>query len=126
MNCCQATGEIAPKLSLMAFFQALNSTTRACSSSPIHLNERGPWTMTSIWESIAGAIDQDPIPVLGIIMGCGAGAFIVSVSSLAKAWARVRASEAEAALKQDMVARGMSADEIERVMQAGRRSIDRR
>ncbi|MBY0588698.1 hypothetical protein K2X85_16110 [bacterium] len=82
--------------------------------------------MTSIWESIAGAIDQDPIPVLGIIMGCGAGAFIVSVSSLAKAWARVRASEAEAALKQDMVARGMSADEIERVMQAGRRSIDRR
>jgi hypothetical protein len=80
----------------------------------------------NIWESIAEAIQRDPIPVLGIIFGCTAGVLIVGVSSLAKAWSRVRKVEAETALKQDMIARGMSADEIERVIGArGSSSNDR-
>jgi hypothetical protein len=72
----------------------------------------------NIWESIAEAIQRDPIPVLGILIGCTAGVLIVAVASLAKAWSRVRTVEAETALKQDMIARGMSADEIERVIRA--------
>lgn len=39
---------------------------------------------------------------------------------LAHFWWKVRRDEVEAALKQDMLARGMSVDEIERVLNAGR------
>jgi hypothetical protein len=70
----------------------------------------------SIWESIAGAIERDPVPILGIIFGCTAGVLVVVAGAWAKAWSRVRAAEAEASLKQDMIARGMNADEIERVI----------
>ena len=70
----------------------------------------------NIWESIAEAIQREPIPVMGILLGCTAAVLIVGVSSVAKAWCRVRSVEAETALKQDMIARGMNADEIERVI----------
>jgi len=35
-------------------------------------------------------------------------------------WWKIRRDEVDAALKQDMLARGMSVDEIERVLNAGR------
>jgi hypothetical protein len=55
---------------------------------------------------------------LGIVVGCTTGVLIVVGSALANAWRRVRITEAEMALKQDMLERGMSAEEIERVMKA--------
>ena len=45
------------------------------------------------------------IPLGGIVMGCLTG----MVFTIGKSWARVRQTEMEAALKQDMLARGMSA-----------------
>ena len=39
--------------------------------------------------------------------------------SLGYCWASVRRAEIEANLKRDMIARGMSADEIQRVLAAG-------
>jgi hypothetical protein len=48
------------------------------------------------------------LPILGWI-----------VTDVAKNWRRVRVSEQQAALKQSMIERGMSADEIERVLNAG-------
>jgi hypothetical protein len=79
---------------------------------------RNAGKVMSIWQSLAEAIEREPIPVLGIIFGCGAVTLIVAATSMARAWARVRASEAEATLKQEMIARGMNAEEIARVIQA--------
>jgi hypothetical protein len=41
------------------------------------------------------------------------------VTEVAKNWRKVRVSEQLAALKQTMIDRGMTADEIERVLKAG-------
>lgn len=51
---------------------------------------------------------------------------IVSVSGwtivgIAKQWRKARESEHDTVLKQDMIARGMSADDIERVLRASSR-----
>ena len=51
------------------------------------------------------------VPVAGIIAGAVSGAMAN--------WRKVKVSEHRAALKQSMIERGMSADEIERVLQAG-------
>jgi hypothetical protein len=40
------------------------------------------------------------------------------VSTLAVQWRKVRQAEMEAALKQEMIQRGMSADDIQKVMEA--------
>ena len=53
--------------------------------------------------------------VIGIIMGCG----IPIVAIIAKYWHDAVRSRSEIELKRSMVERGMSADEIERVMSAG-------
>jgi hypothetical protein len=47
------------------------------------------------------------IPILGIVFG-----------TTTKAWSSVRRAEIDAALKQDMLQRGMSADEIRTVLEA--------
>ena len=44
---------------------------------------------------------------------------MVVAPSLGYCWSSVRRAEIEANLKRDMVARGLSADEIERVLNAG-------
>jgi len=43
---------------------------------------------------------------------------IVCVPVVAECWRKMRRDELNAGLKQDMIARGMSADEIERVLAA--------
>jgi hypothetical protein len=48
----------------------------------------------------------------------GGSAIITLISSLAKHWRKVRESEHLAALKQSLVERGMSVEEIERVVRA--------
>ncbi|HWA99013.1 MAG TPA: hypothetical protein VG713_11000 [Pirellulales bacterium] len=61
------------------------------------------------------------VPIITIVGGLLVGAFTI----VAYAWASVhsatlahRRAELDAALKQDMLNRGMSADEIERVLKA--------
>ena len=53
------------------------------------------------------------IPIVAIIVGAG-------VPILARTWGEWAKHQATCALKESMVARGMSADEIERVIAAGR------
>lgn len=49
-----------------------------------------------------------------------AGGFVLAfVAILTSAWTKVRQAEAVAALKQDLAARGMSAEEIRIVLEAG-------
>lgn len=73
-------------------------------------------------EAISEAIQRDPIPVLAIMMGTLTAVAIIVTKILTKSWQQIRASEADAALKQEMLERGMSADEIERVIRASSKS----
>ena len=57
------------------------------------------------------------IPVFAIVGGLPLGA----IGMLVGTWKKVRTAEMDAALKQDMLNRGMSADEIERVLKASSR-----
>jgi hypothetical protein len=58
----------------------------------------------------------ESIPVVAIVCGCLFGL----VSALATQWRKARQKEAEVALKMEMIKQGKSADEIERVLRAGR------
>ena len=60
------------------------------------------------------------IPQLPIIMGC----LIPIVAIIAKVWYKAQKVRAESELKQSMVERGMSVDEIERVIAARPRGQD--
>jgi hypothetical protein len=55
------------------------------------------------------------VPVVGGLL-CG------MVAIIAGNWRKIRRAEMEAALKQDMLNRGMSAEEIKTVLEAGSRS----
>jgi len=61
----------------------------------------------------------DLAPVLGIAVFMGVPFLAWVVISIAHNWRRVRTSEHLAALKQNMIERGMSAEDIERVINAG-------
>ena len=57
------------------------------------------------------------IPVIAIACGCAVGV----VGIVAGAWQKNRKIELEIALKQEMLQRGMSAEDIERVIKASRK-----
>jgi len=61
------------------------------------------------------------MPVEKFVPGLAIGGFLLvaAIAVIAKAWRLVRRSEIEADLKREMLARGMSADEIVRVLEAG-------
>lgn len=80
----------------------------------------------SLLEAVGRAVEDNPVPVLGILGGCAAVVIIVVSQGITKAWRGVRTLEAEAALKQEMLDRGMSADEIVRVIAATRGASDGR
>jgi hypothetical protein len=54
----------------------------------------------------------------------GAITAIVVVPALAHYWASVRRAEIEATLKRDMIARGMSVDDMQRVLNAAKGKED--
>jgi hypothetical protein len=70
---------------------------------------------------LRSAIEHDPVPVLAILCGILGGVLIVCTAAITRAWKSVRIHEADAALKQEMLDRGMSAEEIERVVRASAR-----
>jgi hypothetical protein len=70
-----------------------------------------------MWENLA--------PVLGVAVLIGLPTIGWVITDIARNWRKVRVSEHLAALKQSMIERGMSAEEIERVLAAGAPSTDR-
>jgi hypothetical protein len=58
---------------------------------------------------------NDLIAIVGILAGCLCAIAVTA----ATVWSRVRTAQISAALKQDMLDRGMSADEIQAVLEAG-------
>jgi hypothetical protein len=71
-------------------------------------------------EAIANLINRaDPEAFFGIVIAVG-GAFLVAiVGIIVWHWYKWRKREIDANLKLDMLARGMSAEDIERVLSAG-------
>lgn len=67
---------------------------------------------------LIAAIDWNRLlePPNGILIICGA---VAAVGLLAPQWRRMRQHADDARLKEQMVQRGFTADEIERVMRAG-------
>ena len=60
--------------------------------------------------------------ILCITFIFGGWVIVAIVRSFTESWRKVREAEQTAALKQSMVEKGMSADEIERVLKAGKSS----
>ena len=60
--------------------------------------------------------------ILCITFIFGGWVMVAIVRSFTDSWRKVREAEQTAALKQSMVEKGMSADEIERVLKAGKSS----
>jgi hypothetical protein len=70
-------------------------------------------------QSMIGFGNWDFWPCAAVI-AVGTVAFSV-IPSIATQWRKTRIAEAEAGLKAQMIQRGMSVDEIERVLAAGKR-----
>jgi hypothetical protein len=64
-------------------------------------------------------IPDNVLGIVAIALGVGGPMIGWMVTSIAISWRKVRTSEHLAALKQTMIERGMSAEDIERVINAG-------
>jgi hypothetical protein len=71
--------------------------------------------LADYWNSL---IENMPA-ILCITFIFGGWVIVAIVRSFTDSWRRVREAEQAAALKQSMVDKGMSADDIERVLRAG-------
>jgi hypothetical protein len=69
------------------------------------------------WEHLPG--------VLAVALIFGGWVLVALVGTVAKNWRRVRESEHLAALKQTLAEKGMSAEEIERVIRAAPAAADK-
>lgn len=65
-------------------------------------------------------IAQQPVAVLSVLLIFGGGAIWGVVETIASNWRRAVTTQAELALKQAMAEQGFSADDIIRVVAAGR------
>ena len=75
-----------------------------------------------MWNQVIETLSKDPGILLGAILGTLSIVFGCTVGAIAiitDAWRRVRQTEDNNALKQSMLDRGMSADEIATVVSAG-------
>lgn len=67
-----------------------------------------------------GIVFKSPFGFL--MVGAAGGILAGIVGTIATNWRRVRVAEQDAALKQNMIERGMSAEDIVRVLSAGKRA----
>lgn len=77
--------------------------------------------MTNTWQQIVEALSKDPGILLGAILGTLAIVAVTAVciaAIISEAWRKVRQTEDNNALKQSMLDRGMTADEIAAVVKA--------
>ena len=77
-----------------------------------------------MWNQVIETLSKEPgillaaiLGTLGIVLGCTIGAIAI----ITDAWRRVRQTEDNNALKQSMLDRGMTADEIATVIGAGQK-----
>ena len=67
----------------------------------------------------------DIIPILAIVMIFGSGLIVSLTAIIGRIVYRIRSDATAAQLKQDMLDRGMTADEIKTVLEAGQRNSRR-
>lgn len=74
---------------------------------------------TSLWTSALEGIDADKRFVLLLVsIGCGTGIILGTLGILSGAISSVHRRRAEMDLKRDMIDRGMSADEIAKIVES--------
>jgi hypothetical protein len=71
-------------------------------------------------DSIWGKVLDNLPATLCVLFIFGGWVIVAIVRSFTDSWRRVREAEQSAALKQSMVEKGMSAEDIERVLNAGK------
>ena len=86
-----------------------------------------PLAQSDWWtDNFLGLGDDERFVVVIVAIGCTTAVLIVLSCVFAGIWNSVRIKQIEAELKQDMLDRGMSAEEIEQVIEAKPRDgIDR-
>jgi hypothetical protein len=78
-----------------------------------------PLAQSDVWaDSFFGLDDGERFVVVLTAIGCSTGIIIAVFSVIAGVWSSVRHKQIEAELKQDMLDRGMTAEEIEQVIEA--------
>ncbi len=73
------------------------------------------------WDQVVTSLSRDPayiLGALGIVFGVGAAVIISVVAIAGEAWQRVRVYEELNHLKLEMLAQGMSADDVVKVVTA--------
>ena len=71
--------------------------------------------MANVWDNFG----EHLVSIIVVTLIFGGWIFVAVTKSITENWRKVREAEQTAALKQSMVEKGMSADEIERVLKAG-------
>ena len=86
-----------------------------------------PLAQTDEWANSFLGLDSDErFVILLVALGCSTGLLITLGCVFAGVWNSVKLKQIESELKQDMLDRGMSADEIEKVIEAKpKEGIDR-
>jgi hypothetical protein len=78
-----------------------------------------PLAATDAWSNTLFGLDSDERFVLVLVaIGCTTAVIIVLSCVFAGVWSSVKHKRLEAELKQDMLDRGMSSEEIEQVIEA--------
>ena len=78
-----------------------------------------PLAQSDVWaDSFFGLDDGERFVVILTVIGCSTGILISLAGVFAGVWSSVRHKQIEAELKQDMLDRGMSSEEIEQVIEA--------
>jgi hypothetical protein len=72
------------------------------------------------WEEMLSSLPG----ILTVTFLFGGWIIVAIVARVSKSWLKIHQSEHQAALKQSMIERGMSADDIERVLRAGPSSLE--
>jgi hypothetical protein len=86
-----------------------------------------PLAQADTWsDSFFGLEGDERFVVLLVVIGCGTGLLISLGGFIGGVWCSVRQKQIEADLKRDMLDRGMSADEIEQIIEAApKEGVDR-
>ena len=86
-----------------------------------------PLAQADAWaESFFGLEGDERFVVVLVVIGCSTGVLLGLAGIIGGVWNSVKNKQIEAELKQDMLDRGMSAEEIEKVIEATpKEGIDR-
>ena len=79
--------------------------------------------LTSVWDLLSRFNNGELIGLVAVVGGFVFVTFVSIVKVIGRTWRGIREAEIAAALKRDMLERGMSAEDIRSVIEAGSKGI---